>query len=182
MRARLTSIRRGALVRQDGSTLIELLIAMVILEIGIFAVFTMFSSSILAITRASTVSTTSALADTEIEKFRAATYGVLGLTSAAVTGTDALYKSDGAYKAPGSNLVNQAVTLGASTFVPTRTLTAADGITYRVDVYITWEATQGAGSVTGRNQKRVTVVVRKPADANKVWSRVSSSFDLSTGS
>jgi hypothetical protein len=60
--------------------------------------------------------------------------------------------------------------------VPVQTLTGADGESYRVDTYITWQV---VGS--GRGVKLVTIVVRDGDDVNKTWARTASSFDESTG-
>ena len=54
---------------ESGFGMVELLIAMTVMAIGLLAVFAMFESSILSITRASTTSTTSALADAEMENY-----------------------------------------------------------------------------------------------------------------
>ena len=51
--------------------MIELLIAMSIMSIGILAVFALFQTGMVTIRRASTVSTAAALADSEMEDYRA---------------------------------------------------------------------------------------------------------------
>jgi hypothetical protein len=56
--------------------------------------------------------------------------------------------------------------------VPTKVAPGADGKSYRVDTYATWQ------DVTdGRQVKLVTIAVRDGADANKVWAQIASSFD-----
>jgi hypothetical protein len=60
--------------------------------------------------------------------------------------------------------------------VPVQTLTGADGESYRVDTYITWQAV-----ASGRSVKLVTIVVRDADDVTKTWARTASSFDESTG-
>jgi Tfp pilus assembly protein PilV len=161
--------------------MIELLAAMTVLVVGLLAIFAMFESSSVTIRRATTISPASALADKEMENFRAVKYDVIGMTSAALTGSDSTYKADSAYKAAGTNLANEAVTLSSSSYSPTRTLTGADGRSYRVDEYVTWQSV-AAGSATGRNVKLVTIVVRAATSPYRVWARISSSFDQSTGS
>jgi Tfp pilus assembly protein PilV len=178
MTARLRTLAR----REDGFGMPELLLAMTILVVGVFAVFGLFSSGVITLRRASTVATTSSLADAQLENFRAVRFETIGLTSAAVSGAGATYQGDAAYLAPGTNLVNQAVTLTSSTYSPTQTLTAPDGRSYRVDTYITWQATSsGSGTTTGRNVKLVTIVVRDTTTPTKVWARVASAFDQTTG-
>jgi Tfp pilus assembly protein PilV len=169
---------------EDGFGMLELVLAMTMLVVGVFAVFGMFSSGVLTIKRASTISTASVLADAQMENFRAVRYETIAMTSASVTGADTTYKTDSAYKAPGTNLVNEAVTATGASYLPTQTVTGADNEQYRVDTYITWIpiANGGSPSTAGRNVKLVTIVVRDTDSPYRVWSRVSSSFDQATGS
>ena len=82
--------------------MIELLIAMTVMLVGILALFAMFESGLLQIRRASTVATATALAESEMEKLRAARYDVIGLpdsdTSTTSTAVDAVYRADSAYR------------------------------------------------------------------------------------
>ena len=171
---------RRSRLRDDeaGFGLIELMIAMTVLAIGILALFAMFESGIRSITRASTVTTAGALADREMENFRAITYTAIGLPDDQVLAAPTPYASDAAYSASASTRVVLAAcgTSPCTTKVPVQTLTGADGRSYRVDTYITWQA---VGS--GRGVKLVTIVVRDGADLTKVWARTASSFDASTG-
>jgi Tfp pilus assembly protein PilV len=162
--------------------MIELLAAMAVLMIGLFAIFAMFESSSRTIKRASTVSTASALADAQLEGFRAKLYADIGLVDSQVTAATAPYSSDPAYDADAADRVDLPA-CGSSpctTSVPVQTLTGADGRSYRVDTYVTWQ-TVSNGTATGRDVKLVTIVVRDADDTTKVWTRVSSSFDESTG-
>jgi Tfp pilus assembly protein PilV len=167
---------RARLRGERGLGLIELLVAMTVLALGILSVFALFSSSAVAIQRASTATTAGTLADSRMERFRAVTFDTIGLTSAQLAGVDATYTGDSAYRAPGTNQANQAVTIASSTFTPTQTVTGADGRPYRVDTFITWRAVTG-----GRDLKLVTVVVRDSASPAKTYARVISAFDRSTG-
>jgi len=65
--------------------MIELLAAMTVMLIGIFAVFSVFQAGIVQIRRASTVTTAGAIADSEMENFRAIKYEAIGLASSNVT-------------------------------------------------------------------------------------------------
>ncbi len=163
---------------QAGFGLVEVLISMTILTLGILALFAMFMSGIRQINRASTVTTTGALADRELESYVAMRYDSIGLPDSLVTAAVAPYSSDPAYDASASNRVNVAAcgTSPCTTKVPVQTITGADGRSYRVDTYVTWQTITG-----GRSVKRVTVVVRDAADTSKVWYRTASSFDESTG-
>ena len=180
--------------REAGFGMVELLCAMGILSVGILAVFALFESGMIQIKRASTVTTAAALADSEMEKFRAVKYTAIGLVDAnsnlVVDGADTTYQGDSAYRAVSSpaNGPNSAVTIATTAYQPTRTVTGADGKSYRLDTFITWQSVTGADPdgggpllpASGRNVKLVTLVVRDPASL-RVWARVASSFDESTG-
>src|SRR6185312_5740342 len=98
---------RVRLRSEQGFGLIELLMAMVMLNIGILAVVAAFNSGIFALNRASRVTTASALADSRPNS-----------TSGEVTTT-----------CSGSPLPNECL--------PSRSVTGADRKPYRVDTYIT---------------------------------------------
>ena len=240
--------------RADGFGMVELLCAMTVLSLGILALFAMFESGMTQLRRASAVTTAAAIADTEMEGYRAIKFDVIGLDDSDVAATDALYKADTAYRdettpattlAAGLDSGSATVTVGSAAgfptappfrvevgsevmlveavsgttwtvkrgsdgtvasahasgvavtqkklahvvrcgtgtcthAVPTKTVTGADGRSYRVDTYMTWNLVSNATAVTGRNVKLVTIVVRGSA-TGRVYARVSSSFDESTG-
>jgi Tfp pilus assembly protein PilV len=251
--------------REHGFGMIELLASMTVMLIGIFAVFAVFQAGIVQIRRASTITTAAAVADSEMEKFRAVRYDSIGLADSDIAAADATYKGDSAYKAdtsPTTTLASAMTTSqltisvasasgfpsaapflvkidselilvsgggGTTTWtvrenvtgqpsvgrgylgttatahaagaavvqiqrvnvtkcgtapctnsVPTKTTTGADGRSYRVDTYITWKQIRSA-STTGRLLKLVTVVVRDSASPYRRWTRLTSSFDESTG-
>jgi Tfp pilus assembly protein PilV len=177
------SLRARTLVsrsrEEDGFGLIELTIAMTVMLVGVLAIFAMFESGLRQLTRASTVTTAAALADSEMENYRAVLYTVIGTTQAALDAADPTYTGDTAYRAGGTNQPDQAVTLGSSSYSPTQSLTGADGDTYRVDTYITWESVEvSGGTFSGRAVKQVTIAVSRDGDE---LARVTSSFDQSTG-
>ncbi len=163
---------------ERGFGLIELLAAMTVLAIGILALFAMFESGIRHLARASTITTAGALADKEMENFRAIRYQSIGLPDSLVLAAEAPYSSDPAYQSTTTNRVNLLAcgTAPCTSDVPVQTLTGADGKSYRVDTYVTWQ-TVGAG----RQVKLVTIVVRDGTDTTKVWARAASAFDRSTG-
>lgn len=176
MRARLRS--------HDGFGLIELLMAMVMLNVGILAIVAAFNTGMFALNRASRVSTASALADQQMELYRALTYGAIALDSTSVGSVDNTYKCDSALgsSCPNSTAGETTTTCSGSPLpnecVPSRTATGADRKRYRVDTYITTMT-----PTSGRALKLVIVVVR---DASKLsarpLARVASTFDQSTGS
>jgi prepilin-type N-terminal cleavage/methylation domain-containing protein len=179
-------LRARRRLRADaGFGMVELLIAMTVMAIGILALFAMFESSVLQIKRASTTSTAAALADTEMENYRAIKHNVIGLDDTAVVAADATHKGDAAFvnvtgtSTPTAGARAHVVACGTgtcTTSVPTKTVTGADNRSYRVDTYVSWQ-----GVSSGRPVKLVTVVVRDNASPYRTWARVASSFDESTG-
>jgi Tfp pilus assembly protein PilV len=84
---------------EHGFGMIELLASMTVMLVGIFAVFAVFQTGIVQIRRASTITTAAAVADSEMEKFRAIRNDSIGLANSDVAAADSTYKSDSAYKA-----------------------------------------------------------------------------------
>ena len=70
--------RLAARIRDErGVGLVELLIALLVLNVGLFATLGAFTSGALALQRASHVSTASAIADQEMEKLRNSSYATI---------------------------------------------------------------------------------------------------------
>jgi type II secretory pathway pseudopilin PulG len=170
---------------QEAFGLIELVIAMAVLNVGVLALVAAFSSGQVALGRASRTATAAALADTQLELYRALKWDKIALDQTAVGAVDTTYMCDVALgpldpcattgtvtrtDCTGSPLPNECL--------PSRTATGADGKTYRVDTYITTQTV-----TSGRDVRRVTVVVRHATDlAQLPWARQSSDFDQSTAS
>jgi len=174
---------RVRLRSERGFGLIELLMAMVMLNIGILAIVAAFNSGMFALNRASKISTASALADSQMELYRAVTYNSIALDSTALGSVDNTYKCDAALGASCPNSTSGEITTTCSgsplpnECVPSRSVAGADHKNYRVDTYIVYTT-----PTNGRQLKVVTVVVR---DGNTLsarpYARVSSTFDASTG-
>jgi Tfp pilus assembly protein PilE len=165
---------------EKGFGLLELLMAMTMLNIGILALVAAFNSGAVALQRASRVTTASALADAQMELYRALTYSAIGLSSTSVNATDTLSRSDSVLGGSISNDLTAASCTGSplpNQCVASRTATGADHRTYRVDSYVT--ATTPAN---GRAMKLVTIVVRAGTSPFRTYAREQSTFDLSTGS
>ncbi len=157
--------------------MIELLLAMLMLNVGLLAVVAAFNSGIVTLQRASRVTTASVLADQQMERYREITYGNIRLeTGAAATADgDTTYRDDTARSYPA------AMTTGTCAGVPnecnpSRVATGADGRQYRIDTYILSQTPTG-----GRPVKLVTVVVRDAATLTRTYVRQASTFDQSTG-
>lgn len=163
-------------VKQDGFGLIELLVSMVILNVGILALIAAFQSGAFALQRASKLSSASAIADIQMERYRALTYSAIALDTATFTTDmgDAVYSADEAYTE--SQVTTTCVDV-PDECRPIRTLTGPDGKRYRIDTYIIADSVSSS-----RLFKRVTIVVR---DANllsgRPLARIESTFDASTG-
>jgi Tfp pilus assembly protein PilV len=168
-------VRKRLRVDHDGFGLIELLIAMVILNVGLLAIIASFQAGIISLSRASRVTTAAVLADQQMELYRAITYDSIRLASATVP-SSAPYTSDPAYN------VSQITTPTCSgppypdECNASRTAAGADNKSYRVDTYIVQTTPTG-----GRPVKQVTIVVRDELNLSKVYVRQASSFDQSTG-
>jgi Tfp pilus assembly protein PilV len=171
---------------QEGFGLIELMISMVMLNVGILAIVAAFNSGALALKRAGEVSTASVVADKQMELYRALRYTEIALDSTEVTtaNADTTYQCDPANKVDpagacgGANQQTQQVKTCATLTPqcnPRQTVTGPDQRSYRVDTYIVSQTPP-----TGRAVKLVTIVVRRGSDL-RLLSRVSSSFDESSG-
>jgi Tfp pilus assembly protein PilV len=173
---------RKRLRADQGFGLIELLIAMVILNIGILAIVASFNAGIITLNRASRITTAAVLGDQQMELYRAIKYDSIRLVSATIPAS-APYTTDSAYYA-------SQVTAPTCTGSPvpdecnaSRTATGADGKPYRVDTYIvqTTPTSNPPTPTGGRSVKVVTIVVRDGSDLSRVYVRQASTFDQSTG-
>lgn len=182
----MTIVRRIAhrLRGDEGFTLIELMLAMVVLTVGILALVAAYSSGYVALKRATRVSSTTVLADSQMERFRALQYSAIQLNTGcgANCAEDSTYTADDAYSSG-----NQITGCGTAdqTCLPTQTLTGPDNKSYRMDTFIDWSCATGtysSGSCSsGQNPlKVVTVVVRKTNGGT--WVREQSAFTSLTGS
>ena len=164
---------------EKGFGLIELLMAMVMLSVGILALVAAFNSGTIALERTGRNATAAALADAQMERYRALTYGAIQLDATAVNATDSTYRNDSVL---GGNVANDVTTSTGCSGVPaecnpSRTLVGADRHNYRLDTYVTYTTPP-----TGRQEKLVTVVVRATTSPYATYAREQSTFDLSTGS
>jgi Tfp pilus assembly protein PilV len=168
-------------LRSDGGFgLVELLIAMLMLNIGVLAVVAAFSSGIVSLNRASRITTAAVLADQQMELYRALTYPSIRLDATAVAGVDDTYKCDSTLGASCPNSTSALLTATCSgppdECNPSRVATGADRKSYRVDTYIVSTTPTG-----GRPVKKVTIVVRDANNLTVTFVRQASTFDQSTG-
>jgi Tfp pilus assembly protein PilV len=152
---------------ESGFALIELLAAMLLINIGILAILLSLNSGMVTLRRTAEASTSAAVADRQLERFRAIRFSSIFLDSTALAAADATYTGDASYSAA---QVSQACSPLVETCTPSQEVTGPDGRTYRVDTFIVEVAPAGGVPV-----KQVTVVVRKPGDP-KTLARVVSTF------
>jgi Tfp pilus assembly protein PilV len=173
-------MRKTVKVREEhGFGLIELLMAMVMLNVGILALVAAFQGGALALKRASHISSASALADTQMELYRALTYTQIVLDAAQVGSTDNTYKCDAALgtscpNSTSADITGTCSTIDANACNPSRVAKGGDGYSYRIDTYIV-----STTPPTGRPLKQVTVVVRDANTLSKTLARETSTFDQS---
>jgi type II secretory pathway pseudopilin PulG len=146
-----------ARVRDEGGFgLVELLIAMTVMVIGIFAVVAGFSSGLGAVNRASKTTVAGTIADQQMEAFRrgshAAIVSIAGTTKVGADGRTYWIESVASSKCP-----DETTPTGTP---PTCTL---------------------SGGVTSGPVKAVTITVRDGSSTAKVLITESSTFDPATG-
>jgi prepilin-type N-terminal cleavage/methylation domain-containing protein len=155
---------------EEGFGLIELLIALIVLSIGILALFGAFNAGAIAIRRASNVSTAAALADQQMEGFRAMTYSSIVLVAPIPAAGTTWWRDSEAMA--GQFTVASCAGTTANQCMPSRTFTGPDGHSYELDTYVALDTAQA-----GVTLKKVTVTVYDGGASGKRLSRETTSFD-----
>jgi Tfp pilus assembly protein PilV len=138
---------------EQGFALVEMLIAIVIINIGLLAILLALTSGVAALRRSAETSTASAVADKQLERYRALAYSSIYLDTASLGSVDTTYTTDSAYSA---SQVSQTCSPLTAACTPSQTVTGPDGRSYRVDTFIVSVTPSGGSAV-----KQITVVVRK---------------------
>jgi len=173
-------------LRKDeaGFGIVELVIAMMILSVGVLALASAFTSGAIALRRAGRTATATAIADAQLERYRAIRYCAIYLEPATVPAAGSSYWT---------GFVGPLVTArgaGCNDTVPAEAVTARrdmlpaatpDGHRYRVDTYIVEAAPTATPSALSQNVKTVTVVVRDWNYLSRSLVRQTSTFHLATG-
>jgi Tfp pilus assembly protein PilV len=162
--------------QEEGFGMLELIISMLILNIGLLAVVAAFNSGSIAFKRASQVSTATALGDRQMELYRGIKYDVIGLASGLVTTAN----GDSSYAAnwpAGTADTTSCTDATKPECKPMQTVTGPDGRSYRIDSYVVTVAASGTYTI-----KAVRLIVRDAASPSNVLVRSESTFDASTGS
>lgn len=139
---------------QQGFALIEMLAAIVLINIGLLAILLALNSGMVTLRRSAETSTASAVADQQLERFRARAFDAIFLDATSLAATDSTYQTDSAYSA---SQVTETCSPLVAACLPSQTVAGPDGRTYRVDTYIVSVVPSGGAAV-----KQITVVVRKP--------------------
>ncbi len=168
--------------------MLELLMAMVMLNVGILAVVAAFSSGNAALYRANRSSTAGALANKQMEAYRGLKYDNIVFVTSEWTSAiaNSTYTGDTVYQ---TNMYNPVAphalvptvstcpaNVAAAACDPSYTTTGADHRSYRVDTYLYFDT-----PTSGQQLRAITVVIRNPDDLTRTFTRVSSTFDSSTG-
>jgi Tfp pilus assembly protein PilV len=174
--------------REDGGFgLVELIVAMALLNVGILALVAVFNSGAVAVQRSARVSTASVLADRQLELYRAVKYTQIGLVPGLVATADAdsYYAANWPYTnaAPPATKELSCATATKPECKPIQTVTGPDGRTYRVDTYIVQYDFEDNNAATAalRKVKVVRILVRDGSALATVLARQESNFDQSTG-
>src|SRR6476659_7381813 len=174
---------------ESGFGMLELLMAMVMLNVGILAVVAAFSSGNAALYRANRISTSGALANKQMEAYRGLKYDNIVFVTSEWTSAiaDSTYTGDTVYqqnmaspvapKALVATVSTCPANVPATACDPSYTTTGADHRSYRVDTYLYFDT-----PTSGNQLRAVTVVIRDPNSLTRPVARVSSTFDPSTGS
>lgn len=182
----LTRVRHA----ESGIGLIELLIAMTMLNIGLLALIASLNTGMAALNNASRVSTASLLAERQLELYRGIGAASVGLHQGSLTdlyANDAVYGCDPAIVNPAlvCSSANRTAQITLSTCSatsaqcsPSQPVTGPDGQRYRVDTYVVSRTPPANGPV--RAVKLVTVVVRNADDPDRTYARHQSTFDEGT--
>jgi type II secretory pathway pseudopilin PulG len=189
---------------EAGFGLVELLVAMVILQIALLAIVGAFGAGSVALSRASRANTAQALANQQMELYRSMTYDPIGLDTAGAP-TTGMYVADttvcpasqtpvcgntGPRNNPNTSSWSCTAASGATSVslyysanginpcVAHRQVTSAnspDGRSYYVDTYILLTAS----TTTQRAYKQISVVVRDAA-TGKAFVKEISTLDCGT--
>ena len=168
-------------IRRDerGQGVIEIVIAIGVINVAILAMFAMFQAGALSILRASRTSNASVLAEKQAELYRAMLYKDIQLNDSLVTtaASDSVHTSATEWGSSSVQVKASTCTNTLAECMPVQaSVTGADGRSYRVDTYV-----QAFTPSSGRAGKQVTVVVRLASDTSRVLARLTSNYDLATG-
>jgi type II secretory pathway pseudopilin PulG len=167
---------------EAGFGLVELLIAMTVMVVGITAIVAGLSSGMFAVKRAGDASTAAAVADKQMEAYRALPNCAIYLDPATIPGSWPMGQITNntpliAPPSPPAPAATCAATTPATLTDAQQQLEGADGRFYGVDTYIVTTTTTSA---TGDVAKKVTLEVHNP-EGTKTLVRETTTFVPPTG-
>lgn len=193
MTRRTTIARLRARLRDEGGFgLMELLIAITVLNVGIFAALSAFSSAYVSLNTTKKTSSASVLVDSQLERFRALAFSSICLST---TYSGDQYTSN----APSGTAVPTCATSDPALVAMRDPVTGPDGHSYRVDTYVYWTCVNGTLSTSSPNStsspgcsvatgnpgsaptKFVRVIVRDHTTTSRIYAQAESTFDQSSG-
>lgn len=124
---------------EDGFGLIELLISLTVLSVAILGLISAMTSGYITLNRASMHSTAGAIADSEMEGYRALTYSAisLGSTTKTKTGPDSrTYRID-------TSVTSQSITGGRPVKLVSVSVSSSDGSEEYVEIESTFDKCSG---------------------------------------
>ena len=171
-------IARRVAVDSQGFGLVELLIALMVLNVGVFATVAAFNAGTLALRRANRTATASVIADKQMELYRSLLYSNIVVLAPSAP-CDATYCGDTEYAGSVTSPTCPAGVPSAAC-QPMSTVTGPDGNNYRLDTYVHLRV-ETTGAFPGRAVKVIAVVVRDPRTMASIV-RTESTFDKATAS
>ncbi len=164
---------------EGGQGIMELVIAIAIINVAILAMFAMFQAGALSVLRASRTSNGAVVAEKQAELYRAMLYKDIQLNDGLVTSaaSDSVHTSASEWVSSSTQTQSSSCTNTLAECKPIQSsVTGADGRAYRVDTYV-----RAVTPSSGRAGKEVTVVVRLASDTSRVLAKLTSNYDLATG-
>lgn len=174
----MTAVRR-IVDDEGGQGIMELVIAIAIINVAILAMFAMFQAGALSVLRASRTSNGAVVAEKQAELYRAMLYKDIQLNDGLVTSaaSDPLHTSASEWVSSATQTQSSSCTNSLAECQPIQaSVTGADGRAYRVDTYV-----RAVTPSSGRAGKQVTVVVRLASDTSRILAKLTSNYDLATG-
>jgi len=171
------SVRHRIVKDEAGVGLIELAIAIAVINVAIMAMFAMFQAGGLAILRAARTSNASVVAEKQMELYRGLLYADIRLNDGLVASADSTHTTASEWVSAATQKTSAACVSTSVWCKPVQTsVTGPDGRAYRIDTYIV-----DATVTSGRLGKKVTVNVSLASNTTKVLAKLTGTFDLATG-
>lgn len=169
----------GDRIRKDeaGIGIVELVIAVAVMNVAIMAMFAMFQAGNLGLLRAARSSNASIVAEKQMELYRGMLYANIRLNDSLVIGADSIHTAAAEWGSAAAQKTSSACSSSSVECQPVQaSVNGPDARTYRVDTYIVDMPVTG-----GRTGKQVTVSARLASDPSRVLAKLTSNFDLATG-